>query len=128
MSVAESGKLSVVVRLPVNVRESPTSRGVIQQLHIALSLLMEDKAALRLSLANRTTLYGTAIHTIHKILESGHCSKCAENKTECNFCRALVFRDFIEVNIQGKSAISISNKPTKLRLMFVYDLTIYLIA
>ncbi|CDJ53926.1 hypothetical protein EBH_0009100 [Eimeria brunetti] len=96
-----SGQFSVTLRLPVNILDSPTSRGLIQQLQIALSLILEDTTALPRALANRTTFYGTAISTLYKILESGHCSSCPNGKTECNFCRAIMFRDFVYVKIQG---------------------------
>lgn len=99
---AASGQLSVVLRVPINMLESPTSQGLIQQLHIALSLIVEDTTALPRDLANRTTFYGTALHTLYKILESGHCSSCPEGKTECSFCRAVMFRDFVHVKIQGE--------------------------
>ncbi|XP_026190864.1 uncharacterized protein LOC34620851 [Cyclospora cayetanensis] len=96
----ESLPFSVVVRLPVNMLHSTTSHGLIQQLHIALSILLEDVVSLPRPLANRITFYGTALHTLHKILESGHCDRCPENNS-CSFCRAVTFRDFVYVDIQG---------------------------
>ncbi|OEH74383.1 hypothetical protein cyc_04303 [Cyclospora cayetanensis] len=96
----QSLPFSVVVRLPVNMLHSTTSHGLIQQLHIALSILLEDVVSLPRPLANRITFYGTALHTLHKILESGHCDRCPENNS-CSFCRAVTFRDFVYVDIQG---------------------------
>ncbi|CDJ41594.1 hypothetical protein ETH_00022720 [Eimeria tenella] len=81
--------------------DSPTSQGLLQQLQISLSLLMEDAASLPRALANRLSLYGTALHTLHKILGSGHCSSCPEGRKPCSFCRAVMFRDFVHVTIQG---------------------------
>ncbi|CDJ34394.1 uncharacterized protein EMH_0000030 [Eimeria mitis] len=95
------GPFSVVLRLPINMLDSPTSKGLIQQLRIALSLMVEDTTALHRVLANRITFYGTAIYTLYKILQSGHCNSCPEGNTECNFCRAVMFRDFVYVTIQG---------------------------
>ncbi|CDJ66336.1 LOW QUALITY PROTEIN: hypothetical protein ENH_00019100 [Eimeria necatrix] len=81
--------------------DSPTSQGLLQQLQISLSLLMEDAASLPRALANRLSFYGTALHTLYKILESGHCSSCPEGSKPCSFCRAVMFRDFVHVTIQG---------------------------
>lgn len=92
----------MVLRLPVNMLDSPTSQGLLQQLQISLSLLMEDAASLPRALANRLSFYGTALHTLYKILESGHCSSCPEGSKPCSFCRAVMFRDFVHVTIQGE--------------------------
>ncbi|KAL8439660.1 hypothetical protein Efla_004568 [Eimeria flavescens] len=96
-----SGLLSVVLRLPVHMRDSPTSRGLIQQLHVAVSLLAEKVVDKHPAVSNRLTLYGTALKTLHKILGAGHCNKCTTDKANCSFCRAVMFRDFVIVDING---------------------------
>ncbi|KAL8275070.1 hypothetical protein Esti_000949 [Eimeria stiedai] len=98
---ALSGQLSVVVRLPVNMRDSPTSTGLIQQLHVAVSVLAEAALNQHPTLANRTSVYRAALRTVQRILDSGHCSRCPENKPDCSFCRAVMFRDFVTIDIHG---------------------------
>ncbi|KAL8444212.1 hypothetical protein Emed_006333 [Eimeria media] len=97
----KSGQLSVVVRLPVNMRESATSSGLIQQLHVALSLLSEGALDQHPVLSNRTSVYRTALKTLQKILDNGHCNRCGENKPDCSYCRAVMFRDFVTIDIHG---------------------------
>ncbi|KAL8455650.1 hypothetical protein Emag_000472 [Eimeria magna] len=97
----KSGQLSVVVRLPVNMRESPTSTGLIQQLHVALSVLGEGALDRHPALLNRTSVYRAALRTIQKVLDSGHCSRCGESKADCSYCRAVMFRDFVTIDIHG---------------------------
>ena len=99
---AGSGQHSVVLTFPIYMLDSPTSRGLLMQLRAAVALMVEDTTVLYRSMANRTTFLGTAVHTLHKILESGHCNNCLEGKGGCSFCRAVMFRDFVHVTIQGE--------------------------
>ena len=99
---AGSGQHSVVLTLPLNMLDSPTSKGLLLQLRIGVALMVEDTTALYRPLSNRMTFLGTAVHTLHKILGSGHCSSCLEGKGGCSFCRAVMFRDFVYVKIQGE--------------------------
>ncbi|KAL8435731.1 hypothetical protein ACSSS7_002268 [Eimeria intestinalis] len=100
----KSGQLSVVVKLPVNMRESATSTGLIQQLHVAVSVLAEGAVNQHPALANRTSVYRAALRTIQKVLDSGHCRRCPENKPDCSYCRAVMFRDFVAVDIHADTS------------------------
>lgn len=89
--------------MPVHLRESPSGRGLLQQVHIALSLLKEDssRGAPSQRLVRLSGLYGTALSTLLKIFESDFCYKCDKGEG-CSFCRARMFRDFAVIDIQGK--------------------------
>lgn len=97
------------------MKPSPTGHGIVQQLHVALSVIVEEKP-LPPSLANHSTLLGTALHTVHKILESGHCYQCPIQDSSCSLCRAMTFRDFVVVEINGRASHG-SGRACRLRLL-----------
>lgn len=102
---AASGTLSIVLRFPLRIRDSSTADGLLQQVQIGLSLIVENAERFSGVFDMHSTFFGASIQALHKILWGGYCQRCPIeqiNSRSCSMCRVVPFQNFLYIDITGE--------------------------